>query len=350
MFARKATAVSVYSGAMVLADTLHRPLRALRISVTDRCNFRCPYCMPREVFPADHPFMDRLEILRFEEIERLVSIFVTLGVRKVRLTGGEPLLRKGLPDLVARLARIPGVEDLALTTNGSLLSELARPLRDAGLQRVTLSLDTLDAAKFKTLCDSEIPLHRILSGLEAARDAGFDPIKLNCVVQRGINDDEILPLAAFAREGGLILRFIEFMDVGTQNGWKLDAVVPAAEILAKISQMSAIEPVAEPEPGHVAERWRYQDGSGEFGVVASVTKAFCGGCDRARLSAEGSLYTCLFAGSGVTLKTALRNGSSDSAIRALIASAWQRRADRYSELRSSATPPAHKVEMFHIGG
>lgn len=335
---------------MQLTDFHSRPLGTLRISVTDRCNFRCPYCMPREVFPADYPFMDRLEILRFEEIERLVSIFVTHGVRKVRLTGGEPLLRKGLPDLVARLARLPGVEDLALTTNGSLLPGLAKPLKDAGLQRLTVSLDTLDAAKFGTLCDSEIPLDRVLAGLEAAHDAGLDPIKLNCVLQRGINDDEISTLVAFAREGGHILRFIEFMDVGTQNGWKLDAVVPADEVLAKISELGDIEPVEEPRAGRVAERWRYRDGSGEFGIISSVTKPFCGGCDRARLSAEGTLYTCLFAGAGVNLKTALRNGSSDLDIRALIANAWKRRDDRYSELRGAETAPTRKVEMFHIGG
>lgn len=294
--------------------------------------------------------MDRLEILRFEEIERLVAIFVSLGVHKVRLTGGEPLLRKGLPALVARIAGIPGVEDLALTTNGALLPELAKPLKDAGLQRLTVSLDTLDAARFRNLCDSEIPLTRVLSGLEGARSEGFSPIKLNCVLQRGINDDEILNLATFARDEGYILRFIEFMDVGTQNGWKLDAVVPADEVLAKISELGDIEPVEEPMTGRVAERWRFRDGSGEFGVIASVTKAFCGGCDRARLSAEGSLYTCLFAGSGVNLKTALRNGSNDSDIRALIANAWKRRDDRYSELRSSSTAPTRKVEMFHIGG
>ncbi len=335
---------------LVLMDTLSRPLRALRISVTDRCNFRCPYCMPREVFGADYPFLDRKEILRFEEIERLVAIFVAQGVRKVRLTGGEPLLRKGLPDLVARLARIPGIEDLALTTNGALLPELAKPLKEAGLQRLTVSLDTLDSARFKKLCDSEIPLSRVLSGIEAARCAGFGPIKLNCVLQRGINDDEILNLATFAREGGHILRFIEFMDVGTQNGWKLDAVVPADEVLAKISELGDIEPIKEPLAGRVVERWRYRDGLGEFGVIASVTKAFCGGCDRARLSAEGSVYTCLFAGSGLDLKTVLRNGSSDADIGAIIANTWKRREDRYSELRGAGTALARKVEMFHIGG
>ncbi len=335
---------------MKLLDTFSRPLGALRISVTDRCNFRCPYCMPREVFGADYPFMDRLDILRFEEIERLVGLFVGLGVRKVRLTGGEPLLRKSLPDLVARIVRIPGVDDLALTTNGVLLPEFAQALKDAGLKRLTVSLDTLNADRFRKLSDSEIPLTRVLSGLAAARSAGFAPIKLNCVLQRGINEDEILNLATFAREGGHILRFIEFMDVGTQNGWKLDAVVPIDEVLAKITALGEIEPIEDSKTGRVAERWRYRDGSGEFGVIASVTKAFCGGCDRARLSAEGSLYTCLFAGSGVKLKTALRNGSSDSDLRALIVSSWKRRDDHYSELRSSNTPPTRKVEMFHIGG
>ncbi len=333
-----------------MLDTLSRPLRALRISVTDRCNFRCPYCMPREVFGADYPFTDRQEILRFEELERLVAIFVVLGVRKVRLTGGEPLLRKGIADLVRRIARIPGVDDLALTTNGTLLTELSEPLKEAGLQRLTVSLDSLDPVRFRTLSDSEIPLSRVLSGLEAARSAGFGPIKLNCVLQRGINDDEILSLADFAREDGHTLRFIEFMDVGTQNGWKLDAVVPADEVLATISGRWDIEPVEEPSAGRVAERWRFRDGRGEFGVIASVTKAFCGGCDRARLSAEGSLYTCLFAGSGLDLKTALRSGASDMDIGAIVAATWKRREDRYSELRGAETVPSRKVEMFHIGG
>ncbi|MDE3245361.1 MAG: GTP 3',8-cyclase MoaA [Acidobacteriota bacterium] len=335
---------------MVLTDTLSRPLQTLRVSVTDRCNFRCPYCMPREVFPADYPFLGREEILHYEEIERLVAIFAAKGVRKVRLTGGEPLLRKALPDLVRRLARVRGVEDLALTTNGALLAEAANPLKEAGLHRLTVSLDTLDGGRFRNLGDTEIPLQRVLSGLEAARSAGFGPIKLNCVLQRGINDDEILDLATFAREAGHILRFIEFMDVGTRNGWKLDAVVPADEVLARISERWNIEPVEESQTGRVAERWRYRDGAGEFGIIASVTKAFCGGCDRARLSAEGALYTCLFAGEGVNLKTALRNGASDSDIGALIASTWKRRDDRYSELRGAATAPARKVEMFHIGG
>lgn len=306
--------------------------------------------MPREVFGADYPFLDRKEILRFEEIERLVTIFAAQGVRKVRLTGGEPLLRKGLPDLVARIAGIPGLQDLALTTNGALLPELAKPLKEAGLQRLTVSLDTLDPGRFRKLCDAEIPLSRVLSGLEAARAAGFGPIKLNCVLQRGVNDDEILALAAFAKEEGHIVRFIEYMDVGTQNGWKLDAVVPADEVLARIAGTGAIEPVPEPLAGRVVERWRYRDGKGEFGVIASVTKAFCGGCDRARLSAEGSIYTCLFAGSGLDMKQALRNGSSDADIAAMIASTWRRREDRYSELRGAGSPPAPKVEMFRIGG
>ncbi len=335
---------------MDLLDTLSRPLRALRISVTDRCNFRCPYCMPREVFPADHTFLDRKEILSFEEIERLARIFAGSGVRKVRLTGGEPLLRKDLPDLVQRLVRIPGLEDLALTTNGSLLQELARPLRAAGLQRLTVSLDTLDEARFKQLCDAEVPLSRVLEGLDAARSVGFSPIKLNCVLQRGVNDDEILTLAAFARDGGHILRFIEFMDVGTKNGWKLDAVVPAREVLARISERWDGEPIQESRNGRVAERWRYSDGGGEFGVIASVTQPFCGGCDRARLSAEGSLYTCLFAATGLDLKTPLRNGATDADISALIGNAWKRREDRYSELRTTQTGSLPKVEMYHIGG
>ncbi len=335
---------------MELVDTFSRPLRALRISVTDRCNFRCPYCMPREVFPADYPFLDRKDILDFEEIERLVGIFTGLGVGKVRLTGGEPLLRKGLPDLVARLARIPGVEDLALTTNGSLLQELAEPLKAAGLGRITVSLDTLDPAKFKRLCDAELPIAKILGGIDAASREGFGPIKLNCVLQRGVNDDELLELAEFAREGGHILRFIEFMDVGTRNGWKVDAVVPANEVVARLSAKWKLEPLPAPIQGRVAERWRYADGGGEIGVIASVTQPFCGGCDRARLSSEGALYTCLFSGGGLDLKTSLRNGASDADIQALATRAWTRRADRYSELRTTCTEALPRVEMFHIGG
>lgn len=335
---------------MEIFDTLSRPLRALRISVTDRCNFRCPYCMPREVFPADYPFLDRAMILSFEEIERLAGIFAALGVRKIRLTGGEPLLRKGLPELVERLLRTPGIGDLALTTNGALLNDFANPLKAAGLQRLTVSLDTLDPVKFKRLCDAEIPITRVLEGLDVATRAGFSPIKLNCVLQRGVNEDEIVPLAAFAKEHGHVLRFIEFMDVGTQNGWKLDAVVPASEVLARLRAAWTIEPIEEPLQGRVATRWRYSDGSGEFGIVASVTEPFCGGCDRARISAEGKLYTCLFAHVGTDLKTALRSGATDADLKALIHSTWKRREDRYSELRTSQTGSQHKVEMFHIGG
>lgn len=335
---------------MEILDTRSRPLRALRISVTDRCNFRCTYCMPREVFPPDYPFLDRGMILSFEEIERLAGVFASLGVNKLRLTGGEPLLRKGLPALVAKLIRIPGIEDLALTTNGALLDGLAGPLKNAGLRRLTVSLDTLDEARFKQFCDTEIPLARVLEGLEAAQKMGFGPIKLNCVLQRGVNEDEIVPLARYAKDRGHILRFIEFMDVGTQNGWKLDSVVPAIQVLARIRSTWDLEPIDDPPQGRVASRWRYKDGGGEFGIVASVTEPFCAGCDRARLSSEGRLYTCLFAGEGTDLKTALRSGASDGDLKAIINNVWKRREDRYSELRSAQTVGRQKVEMFHIGG
>jgi cyclic pyranopterin phosphate synthase len=338
---------------MPLLDARHRPLRALRISVTDRCNFRCRYCMPREVFGAEDShsaFLGRDEILHFEELERLGRLFIGLGVDKIRLTGGEPLLRKDLPDLVARLRRLEGLRDLALTTNGALLRELAAPLKAAGLDRLTVSLDTLDPAKFRQLNDTTVPLAQVLEGLEAATAAGFAPIKLNCVLQKGVNDDECLDLLTFARERGHILRFIEFMDVGTLNGWKLAAVVPAEALLARVRARWAIAPVAEPLAGRVAERWRFVDGSGEFGVVASVTAPFCGGCDRARLSAEGRLYTCLFGSEGLDLKTALRNGASDADLQALLRAKWARRDDRYSEIRTEETAGNRKVEMFHIGG
>jgi cyclic pyranopterin phosphate synthase len=338
---------------MSLLDARHRPLKALRISVTDRCNFRCRYCMPREVFGAEDShsaFLGRDEILHFEELERLGAVFLGLGVDKLRLTGGEPLLRKDLPDLVARLRRMAGLRDLALTTNGALLREFAAPLKAAGLDRLTVSLDTLDPAKFRRLNDTTVPLAQVLEGLETAGAAGFAPLKLNCVLQKGVNDDEVLDLLAFAKDRGHILRFIEFMDVGTLNGWKLAAVVPAEALLAIIRGRWAIEPVAEPLAGRVAERWRFADGSGEFGVVASVTAPFCGGCDRARLSAEGKLYTCLFGSAGLDLKTALRNGASDADLAALLRARWTRRDDRYSELRTEETAGNRRVEMFHIGG
>lgn len=330
-------------------DTLGRPLRALRLSVTDRCNFRCTYCMPREAFGPDHAFLPREALLTFEEIARLARISAGLGVTKLRLTGGEPLLRRELPALVRMLAALPGVDDLALTTNGALLPELAAPLRNAGLKRITVSLDTLNPDRFQRISDTQIPLSQVLAGLEAARAAGFGPLKLNCVVQRGVNDDEILDLAAFAREAGHSLRFIEFMDVGTTNGWRLDSVVGAEEIRRLVHGRWPLEPVDDPA-GAVARTWRYRDGKGELGLIASVTAPFCRGCDRARISAEGRLYTCLFAGDGLDLKAFLRNGHSDADLAALLASRWTRRDDRYSERRRSQTPGLPKVEMSHIGG
>lgn len=332
-----------------LLDTLGRPLRALRISVTDRCNFRCSYCMPPEVFGPDHPFLPKDQVLSFEEIARLARVFVGLGVEKIRLTGGEPLLRKGLPELVAALTAIPGLKDLALTTNGALLSELAGPLRHAGLRRLTVSLDTLDADRFRKLCGTEVPLRKVLDGLDAGRRTGFSPIKLNCVVQRGVNEDEIESLAAFAREQGHTLRFIEFMDVGTTNGWKLDSVVPSAELRARLHARWPLEP-RPPEVDAVAKTWRYTDGGGEVGFIASVSAPFCSGCDRARLSAEGRLHTCLFGAEGLDLRQALRNGSPDADLAALVTARWKRRDDRYSELRSAATPGMKKPEMSYLGG
>jgi len=330
-------------------DSLGRPLRALRISVTDRCNFRCGYCMPREVFGPDYAFLPRAALLSFEEITRLARVFVGLGVTKLRLTGGEPLLRRELPALVRMLAGIPGIEDLALTTNGVLLKDQAPALRAAGLKRLTVSLDTLRPDRFQALSDTELPLARVLEGLEAARSAGFGPPKLNCVLQRGVNEDEILELAAFAREGGHTLRFIEFMDVGTTNGWRLEAVVPAAEVQQILHGRFPLEPMAAPE-GAVAQTWRYRDGRGEVGIISSVTAPFCRSCDRTRLSADGHLYTCLFAAEGLDLKGFLRSGHGDGDIAALLASHWKRREDRYSELRRADTPGLPRIEMSHIGG
>ena len=335
---------------MAFLDVLNRPLKALRVSVTDRCNFRCPYCMPREKFGAGFPFLARKDILSFEEITRLVGIFVGLGVEKIRLTGGEPLLRQDLPQLVRALTRIPGLREVALTTNGSLLGPLAQPLRDAGLHRLTVSLDTLDPRNFEVLSDASVPLARVLEGLAAARAAGFPTLKLNCVLKRGANEDAILPLAAFARDEGHLLRFIEYMDVGTGNGWRLDQVVPAAEVVQILGTRWPLERFHRPSPNCVSQHWRYLDGGGEVGMIASVTEPFCAGCDRARLSAEGSLYTCLFANHGLDLKTFLRSGASDEAMAALIGATWQRREDRYSERRTEGTPALPRIEMFHIGG
>jgi len=333
----------------ILTDTLNRPLRDLRISVTDRCNFRCIYCMPREIFGSDYQFLERSQILTFEEIARLARIFVGHGVRKIRLTGGEPLVRRDLHQLVAMLATIPDL-DLTLTTNGSLLTRQARALKDAGLNRVSVSLDSLDDAIFKAMNDADFPVQKVLEGMDAAAAVGLTPIKVNMVVKRGLNESSILPMARFFREKGYILRFIEYMDVGHTNGWRMDDVVSAAEIIKMINAEIPLEPLNPNYPGEVAERWRYKDGSGEIGVVASVTQAFCRTCNRARLSAEGKLYTCLFAVKGHGFRDLMRGGASDDEISQAIARLWGKRGDRYSELRSENTISLPKVEMSHIGG
>jgi len=332
-----------------VTDTLGRPLRDLRISVTDRCNFRCVYCMPKEVFGRDYQFLEREQLLTFEEIERLARIFTAHGVEKIRVTGGEPLLRRHLERLVAMLARIPGL-DLTLTTNGSLLAAQARALKDAGLHRITVSLDSLDNDVFTAMNDVDFPVDRVLAGIEAAAAAGLAPIKVNMVVKRGVNEESVVPMARHFRGTGMILRFIEYMDVGRTNGWRMDDVVPAAEIIARINAEMPLEPVEPSYRGEVATRWRYRDGSGEVGVIASVTQPFCGDCARVRLSAEGSLYTCLFATKGHDLRALLRGGASDAAIAGAIAAVWRGRDDRYSEIRSSETVGLHKVEMSYIGG
>ena len=334
---------------MILTDTLTRPLRDLRISVTDRCNFRCVYCMPKEVFGRDYQFLEREQLLTFEEITRLAHIFVAHGVQKIRLTGGEPLVRRDLERLIEMLARIPGL-DLTLTTNGVLLARMARALRAAGLQRVTVSLDSLENEVFMAMNDVDFPVERILEGIEAAAAAGLGPIKINMVVKRGMNEHSIVPMARYFRGTGHVLRFIEYMDVGHTNGWRLDDVVPAAEIIAAIDAEIPLEPVEANYRGEVANRWRYRDGGGEIGVIASVTQAFCRDCTRARLSAEGLLYTCLFAVHGHDLRRLLRSGSSDREISQAVASIWRGRDDRYSEIRSSETIGLPKVEMSHIGG
>jgi cyclic pyranopterin phosphate synthase len=340
---------------MAVMDTRGRQLRDLRVSVTDRCNFRCSYCMPREVFGSDFVFLEREELLTFEEITRVVGAFTLCGVRKVRLTGGEPLLRRGLEGLVARLAVLDGVQDLALTTNGSLLAGKAATLRAAGLHRLTVSLDSVDEAVFRAMSDTTVGLARVLDGLAAATEAGFDDIKLNAVVRRGVNDDGILDLARFGRKHGYTVRFIEYMDVGTTNGWRMDQVVPAAEIIRRIDAELPLEPVEAAYVGEVAQRWRYRDGTGEIGVVASVTQAFCSTCTRARLSAVGELYTCLFASAGTDLRGLLRGGIDDDGLVAAIGGRWAVRDDRYSQLRASATgrnagEGAPRVEMSYIGG
>ncbi|MEX0782893.1 MAG: GTP 3',8-cyclase MoaA [Dehalococcoidia bacterium] len=335
---------------MALTDALGRPLRDLRISVTDRCNFRCTYCMPKEVFGTDFQFLQRDDLLTFEEIARLTRIFVAHGVEKIRLTGGEPLVRRGLPSLVALLAEVPGLKDLTLTTNGSLLRNQAQALRDAGLQRLTVSLDALDDATFRRMNDVEFPVQAVLDGIDAAAEAGLAPIKVNAVVQKGVNDDGIVDLAAHFKGTGQIVRFIEFMDVGTTNGWRMDEVVSAREIVERINAVFPIEPAEANYTGEVAQRWRYLDGSGEVGVIASITQPFCGDCTRARLSPEGSLYTCLFSNRGHDFRALLRSGATDADISDFLGSVWRVRDDRYSEIRTSETSTRPKVEMSHIGG
>ena len=329
-------------------DARARALRDLRISVTDRCNFRCVYCMPREVFGADYAFLPHAAILSFEEIARVARIFVGLGVRKIRLTGGEPLVRKDVHKLIALLA--PLGTDLTLTTNGSALARLAPLLKDAGLQRITVSLDSLDDATFRRMNDADVAVERILKGIEAAAAAGLAPLKINMVVKRGTNDHQIVDMARHWRGTGHVVRFIEYMDVGSTNGWRMDDVVPSAEVVRRIHEQFPLEPVDGSYPGEVAERWRYRDGAGEIGVISSVTQAFCRDCNRMRLSTEGALFTCLFATEGHDLKSLLRGGASDDAIRDRIAAVWGRREDRYSEIRTAETARLRKVEMSYIGG
>jgi GTP 3',8-cyclase len=333
---------------VALEDTLHRPLRDLRVSITDRCNFRCVYCMPKEVYGRDYEFMPRRDLLTFEEIVRLAHVFAGLGVEKIRLTGGEPLIRRDVERLVEMLAGIPGL-DLTLTTNGAVLAQKARALKDAGLRRITVSLDSLDDEVFRAMNDVDFPVRTVLDGIDAASDAGL-PVKVNVVVKRGVNEDAVLPMARHFRDRGHVVRFIEYMDVGHTNGWRLDDVVPATEILARIDAELPLEPLPPRYPGEVAERYRYRDGGGEVGVIASVTRPFCGACTRGRLSADGSLYTCLFATTGHDLRAFVRTGAADDEIAAAIGGIWGARADRYSELRSAATGELPKIEMSYIGG
>jgi len=330
-------------------DRLNRPLRDLRISVTDRCNFRCTYCMPKEVFGKDYPYLERNALLSFEEVVRIARVFRGLGIEKIRLTGGEPLMRKDIEKLIAMLSEIGGL-DLTLTTNGSLLARKAVALRAAGLKRVTVSLDSLDDTVFKAMNDVDFPVAKVLEAIDAAVAAGLKPIKINMVVKRGVNEHSIVPMARFFREQGHILRFIEYMDVGHTNGWRLDDVVTAREIVDMISREMPLEPVDPNYTGEVAERWRYKDGSGEIGVIASVTRAFCRDCTRARISTEGKLYTCLFATAGHDLRALLRNGASDDDLNTFVKGVWTRRADRYSEIRSEQTVKLEKIEMSYIGG
>ncbi len=339
----------IRQSATALTDTRGRPMRDLRISVTDRCNFRCTYCMPRSVFDKKYNFLARTELLSFEEIVRVATVFVSLGVRKIRVTGGEPLLRRNVDKLIGALHRIPQLE-LTLTTNGVLLPRMAPRLAEAGLRRVTVSLDSLDDATFRRISDVDLSVSDVLAGIDAAQAAGLGPIKVNMVVKRGVNDQHIVDMARHFKDSGHILRFIEFMDVGASNGWRLDDVVPSREVISRINAVFPLETVEPNYHGEVAERWRYRDGSGEIGVISSVTQAFCGSCTRIRLSTEGKLYTCLFAGAGHDLRGPLREGASDAELAALISRVWQQRSDRYSEIRSDATHELKRIEMSYIGG
>ena len=342
-----------------LADALARPLHDLRISVTDRCNFRCVYCMPKEVFGKDYPYLPHGDLLSFEEITRVARIFIAHGVEKIRLTGGEPLLRKNLEHLVAMLRALPTVSgrplDLTLTTNGSILARKAQALKDAGLDRVTVSLDALDDAVFKRMNDVDFAVADVLAGIEAAHAVGLGPIKVNMVVKRGSNDDQIVPMARHFKGSPVILRFIEYMDVGASNGWNMDEVVPSIEVVRRIGAELPLAPLNANYTGETAARWRYLDGGGEIGVISSVTGAFCKDCSRMRLSTEGKLYTCLFATRGHDLRALLRAGHSDQEISSAVAQVWRARGDRYSELRTGSTEglaqgPRKKVEMSYIGG
>ncbi|MDP9193171.1 MAG: GTP 3',8-cyclase MoaA [Acidobacteriota bacterium] len=335
----------------MLTDTLNRPIHDLRISVTDRCNFRCTYCMPREVFGRDFAFLQRDALLTFEEIARLARHFVKMGVRKIRLTGGEPLLRRDLERLVSQLAAIEGLDDIALTTNGSLLTrEKALTLRAAGLRRITVSLDSLDDATFRAMNDVSFPVDRVLDAIEIAAEVGLTPVKVDVVVKRGMNDRDIAAIARRFRGTGHIVRFIEYMDVGNSNGWRIDDVVSGREILATLQSVAPLVPADANYFGEVAERWTWADGSGEIGIITSVTQPFCGTCTRARLAANGELYLCLFAGTGHDLRSLLRGGATDDEIAGVLANIWRARTDRYSEERAAATPGLRKVEMSHIGG
>ena len=355
---RRVSTVETEPSAAQLVDTRNRELRDLRISVTDRCNFRCVYCMPKETFGRDFTFIQRDDLLTFEEITRLARIAVAHGVQKIRLTGGEPLLRRGLESLVGMLAQLRTPDgravDLALTTNGSALAVKAQSLKDAGLRRVTVSLDSLDDATFKEVNDVDFPVAKVLHGIDVAHEVGLGPIKVNMVVKRGQNDQDIVAMARHFKGSPYILRFIEFMDVGSSNGWKMGEVVPSAEVISRINAELPLEEVAPNYSGETSTRWRYRDGSGEIGVISSVTRSFCGTCTRARISTEGKLFTCLFATGGHDLRALLRGGSSDEQLATVMAGIWRERADRYSDLRSAQTdelgPTGKKIEMSYIGG